>query len=131
MAESLGSFEDAARAMTRARDRLVDGDVSGGLSEQAEAMEGLTEGIRELGESLQDFQSSGYGGPPGTGSMASDPFGRNQSGRGSVSVGEILDFDVIGNQRIQELEEEIRSRTGDLTRPQEERDYLMRLLERF
>ena len=131
MAESLGSFEDAARAMTRARERLADGDIGGGLSEQAAAMEGLTEGIRALGESMQDIQSSGYGGPPGTGSMNSDPFGRNQSGRGGISVGEILDFDAIGDQRIQELEEEIRRRTGDLDRSQEERDYLMRLLERF
>ena len=131
MAESLGSFESAARAMTRARERLADGDIGSGLSEQAEAMEGLTEGIRALGESMQDIQSSGYGGPPGTGSMDSDPFGRNQSGRGGISVGDILDFDAIGDQRIQELEEEIRRRTGDLNRTQNERDYLMRLLERY
>ena len=131
MAESLGSFEDAARAMTRARDRLADGDIGDGLSEQAEAMEGLTEGIRTLGENMQDIQTSGYGGPPGTGSTASDPFGRNQSGSGLWGIGEILDFDAIGDQRIQELKEEIRRRTGDLDRSQEERDYLMRLLERF
>lgn len=131
MAESLGSFEDAARAMTRARERLADGDIGGGLSEQAEAMEGLTEGIRTLGENMQDIQGSGYGGPPGTGSTASDPFGRSQSGRGLSGIGEILDFDAIGDQRIQELKEEIRRRAGDLDRSQEERDYLMRLLERF
>ena len=131
MAESLGSFEDAARAMTRARERLANGDIGGGLSEQAKAMEGLTEGIRTLGENMRDIQSSGYGGPPGTGSMASDPFGRSQSGRGLSGIGEILDFDAIGDQRIQELKEEIRRRTGDLDRSQEERDYLMRLLERF
>ena len=63
--------------------------------------------------------------------MASDPFGRSQSGQGLSGIGEILDFDAIGDQRIQELKEEIRRRAGDLDRSQEERDYLMRLLERF
>ena len=131
MAGSLRSFEDAARAMTKARERLADSDFSGGLSEQAAAMEGLTEGIKTLGENMQDLQSSGYGGPPGTGSNTSDPFGTGGSGRGLSGMGEVVDFGAVGDQRIQELQEEIRRRAGDLNRTQEERDYLMRLLERF
>lgn len=131
MAESLSSFEDAARAMTKARERLADSDIGGGLSEQTAAMEGLAEGIKTLGENMQDIRSSGYGGPPGTGSNASDPFGRGGSGRGLSGMGEVVDFDAVGDQRIRELQEEIRRRAGDLNRTQEERDYLMRLLERF
>ena len=130
-AEALGAFEDAARAMTRARDRLADGDLQGGIAEQTGAMERLGEGIRSLGRSLQGADDSGYGGPPGTGTTSGDPFGRSGSGRAGIGHGSLVNPEALLNRRVQELREEIRRRTSDPDRPQSERDYLIRLLERY
>ena len=130
-AEALGAFEDAARAMTRARDRLADGDLQGGIAEQTGAMERLGEGIRSLGRSLQGADDSGYGGPPGTGTASGDPFGRSGSGRAGIGHGSLVNPEALLNRRVQELREEIRRRTSDPDRPQSERDYLIRLLERY
>ncbi len=130
-AEALGAFEDAARAMTRARDRLADGDLQGGIAEQTGAMERLGEGIRSLGRSLQGADDSGYGGPPGTGTASGDPFGRSGSGRAGIGHGSLVNPEALLNRRVQELREEIRRRTSVPDRPQSERDYLIRLLERY
>ena len=130
-AEALGAFEDAARAMTRARDRLGEGDLQGGIAEQTGAMERLGEGIRSLGRSLQGADGNGYGGPPGTGTVSGDPFGRSGSGRAGIGQGSLVNPEALINRRVQELREEIRRRTSDSDRPQSERDYLIRLLERY
>ena len=130
-AAALGTFEDAARAMTRARDRLAEGDLQGGIAEQTGAMERLGEGIRSLGRSLQGADGSGYGGPPGTGTTSGDPFGRSGSGRAGIGHGSLVNPEALLNRRVQELREEIRRRTSDPDRPQSERDYLIRLLDRY
>ena len=46
------SLEDAEEAMRRAEEALEEGDFSGALDRQAEAMENLREGLRNLSRSL-------------------------------------------------------------------------------
>lgn len=72
------------------------------------------------------------GGPPGTGRLR-DPLGRPQ-GQGTSGVDESSDVKVPEEQerqRAQAIQEELRRRGADRGRPQEELDYIDRLLRRF
>ena len=72
------------------------------------------------------------GNPPGRGA-GRDPFGRQQ-GQGTAGVDEAGDVRVPEErerQRAQAIQEELRRRGADRNRPQEELDYIERLLKRF
>lgn len=130
------SLEDARRAMREAEDALRDGDLPGALDRQAEALEALREGIRDLGEAMaqenrREGQSEG-----GRQATSEDPEGRDPLGRqrgDSLRIGSddnmLQDKDIY--RRAEELLDEIRRRSGDLARPEGERDYLKRLLDLF
>ena len=63
---------------------------------------------------------------------ALDPLGRQRSGNGNVIAGgDPLAEGVDPAQRARDLLDEIRRRSGQAERPQDERDYLGRLLDRF
>ncbi|RVV96999.1 DUF4175 domain-containing protein [Mesobaculum littorinae] len=131
------SLDEAGEAMDRAEEALRDRDYAGALDEQSQAMERLREGMRNLGEALardqQQQQPGQEGGSDGESSAEGkrrDPLGRTPGGSGSESEGE---FQQGGDvyRRAEELLEELRRRSGDQSRPDEELDYLRRLLDRF
>jgi uncharacterized protein (TIGR02302 family) len=135
--EGRRKLEDARRAMRDAEDALRDGDLPGALDRQAEAMDALRDGIRDLGEALaQENRREGQG-QPGQANGGEDPReGRDPLGRQtgeSLHIGSddnlLQDKDIY--RRAEELLGEIRRRSGDLTRPEGERDYLQRLLDLF
>ena len=123
----------ADRAMDDAEDALRGDDLAGALDRQSEAMEALREGMRNLGEALaRRDQNSGRGQAMGQpGQRQSDPLGRAPGqGRNAGTRDDMLQgADVY--RRARELLDEIRRRTGEGERPEQELDYLERLLERF
>ena len=132
--DSLGR---AGEAMDDAEEALREEDFAGALDSQAEAMEALREGMRELAEQMAQQQQNQQGGqqgdalgrnnPDGT----RDPLGRDVGENGRVGTDEQLLQGEDVHRRAQELLDEIRRRSGEQERPDEELDYLKRLLERF
>ncbi|WP_108484861.1 TIGR02302 family protein [Oceaniglobus ichthyenteri] len=131
--EALGR---AGEAMDGAEQALRDGDYAEALDQQSDAMEALREGIRSLGESLaqQQQQQNGQGqastrGDP-TGRQR-DPLGREPGANGQMGSDENLLPGEDVYRRAEELTDEIRRRSGEQERPEQELDYLKRLLDRF
>lgn len=125
--------EEAERSMGEARDSLEDGDAAGALDQQAEAIENLREGIRELAEEMQQQGGEdGTGDTPGQRDTAEvDPLGRPLGDGGGVTTGDELLQNESAIDRARELLDEIRRRSGETDRPGVELDYLERLLDRF
>ncbi|WP_212524931.1 TIGR02302 family protein [Actibacterium sp. MT2.3-13A] len=132
------ALDRAGRAMDGAEEALRGDDIAGALDNQAEAMEALREGMRNLGEALAEQQGQpGQQGQQGdaTGQARSDaqrdPLGRERGAQGPLGTDENLlqGEDVYG--RARELLDEIRRRSSEQGRPEIELDYLRRLLDRF
>ncbi len=136
--EGRRQLDRAGRAMDDAEQALRDGDLSGALDKQAEAMDAMREGMRNLGDALAEEQGRQPGERQGGDQIGQadpnsqrDPLGRNtgQVGRIGSDHNMLQGEDVY--RRAQELLDEIRRRSGDQNRPESELDYLRRLLERF
>ncbi|WP_299906080.1 DUF4175 family protein [uncultured Paracoccus sp.] len=152
------SLDEAGRSMDQAEQALRDGDMSGALERQADAIQSMREGMRALGDMLgqgqrgvegPDGQQQGQEGqqPGGQAGQAMrdgenglpydrraqrDPLGRQLSGNGNtITDGDPLAEGVDPARRARDLLDEIRRRSGERTRPEDERDYLGRLLDRF
>jgi uncharacterized protein (TIGR02302 family) len=130
------ALDQAERDMGAARDSLEQGDASGALDNQADAIDSLREGLRNLDEAArqaqgQPGQQGGEGNGPVTGQVLRDPLGRPLGGNGTPSTDENMVPDEELYRRSKELRDEIRKRTGEQDRPQLELEYLKRLLERF
>ena len=131
------NLDEAGRAMSEAEQALRDGDLGGALDRQAEAMEALREGMRDLGEALaQDQQRNGQAedgeafGQDDPNSRR-DPLGREPGDSARIgSDGNLLQGEDV-YRKAQNLLDEIRRRSGDQLRPDPERDYLKRLLDLF
>lgn len=130
--EALGR---AGEAMDDAEEALRQDDLAGALDNQAEAIEALRDGMRNLGEALaqQQQQNGQQGDAMGNRQAArpTDPLGREAGANGQIGTDEqLLQGDDV-YRRARELLDEIRRRSGDQSRPDEELNYLKRLLERF
>lgn len=128
------SLDRADRAMEGAEEALREGDTPGALDRQADAMEALREGMRNLGEALAQEQQQGQGqnqaqGQPG--GQSRDPLGRQAGDTGQTGTDQQLLGQEDVRRRAEELLGEIRRRSGEQQRPERELDYLRRLLERF
>lgn len=128
------ALDQAGRAMGEAAEALEEGDSARALDRQAEAMEALREGMRNLDDALaqaqrQDGRQGAAEGRPGE--RQSDPLGRNPSGSGAAGTEAPLEGGEDIYRRARELMEELRRRSGEAGRPEPERDYLKRLLDRF
>ncbi|MDU9005825.1 TIGR02302 family protein [Sedimentitalea todarodis] len=127
------ALDRAGRAMDGAEQALRQDDYADAIDRQSEAMEALREGMRSLGEAIAQQQSQ-----PGQGTQQGDmeaqnrdPLGRNSGSNGSLGTPEnLLQGDDV-YRRARELLDEIRRRSGEGDRPEVERNYLQRLLERF
>ncbi len=120
----------AGEAMGEAEQSLGLGDTGDALSEQGRALDSLRRGAQAMAEAMA--QGMAQGGQPGQrGRQRTDPFGRPLRTEGpdygvTVKVPEEIDA-----QRAREILEELRRRLSDPSRPQLEKNYLERLLERF
>ncbi len=134
--EGRKKLDDAGRAMSDAEKALRDGNLPEALDRQAEALDALRNGIRNFGEAqAQDQQQQGT--PQGQASSKDgpkgqrDPLGRETGQSSQMGTDRSL---LQGNdvyRRAQDLLDEIRKRSGEQSRPQDERSYLKRLLDLF
>jgi uncharacterized protein (TIGR02302 family) len=129
------ALDRAGRAMDDAEEALRNGELADAIDNQAQAMESLREGMRNLGEALAQEEQNRQ---PGQGTAESDrradnrdPLGREQGGNGNSSTDGPLALGPDGSDRARRLLDEIRRRSGEAERPELERDYLNRLLDRF
>ncbi|MCK0096072.1 DUF4175 domain-containing protein [Yoonia sp. F2084L] len=132
------SLERAEGAMEGAEDALRDGDLAEAIDQQAEAMDALRNGMRELGQALAQNQNAepGQGSEQGEASGRPVPGQRDPLGREMGNTGQLgTDQNLLGsedvNRRAEELLDEIRRRSAEQSRPELERDYLRRLLDQF
>ena len=127
------SITDAERSMDRAEQALRNDNLGEAIDQQAEALDALREGMRELGQALArgDEEGENDGGSRQAEGQRADPLGR-RIGRGGESGSDesVLEGEDI-YRRAGELLDEIRRRAAEQDRPTEELDYLKRLLERF
>jgi len=128
-------LDDAGRAMDEAEKALRDGDLPGALDKQAEAMDQMRKGMRDFGDALAEAdrkegtapQTETAKNPDPNGTR--DPLGRDNSAHIGSDKNLLQGEDVY--RRAQELLNEIRKRSGDQSRPENERSYLKRLLDLF
>jgi uncharacterized protein (TIGR02302 family) len=129
------ALDRADRAMDGAEQALRGNDLPEAIDRQAEAMDALREGMRNMGEALAEAdrqQRGGDGQQMGSaGGERRDPLGRNTGTSGQTGTEENLLQGEDVYRRARDLLDEIRRRSGEGARPEEELDYLRRLLDRF
>lgn len=130
-------LDDAGRAMDEAERALRDGDPGSAIDRQAEALEALREGMRSLGQALAGtpppgarMPAEGQGSPGAQGQMR-DPLGRAIGQGGPITTPDAMLDGETEAGRARRLLDEIRRRAGEQARPDDERSYLRRLLDRF
>lgn len=126
------SLEQAERAMRRAEEALENGDLDGAVDQQAQAMDALRQGIRDINEAQrsESADAAEENGDQQNG-QGRDPLGRPQGGDGSSGTAEARRDGQDPEAQAAELLEEIRRRAGERERSENERDYLKRLLDLF
>ncbi len=127
----------AGEAMGDAAGNLGDGDADSAVESQGRALDALRKGAQGLAQSMQQQMGRGPGpGRPGRFGQSraqqdTDPLGRPLRGR---EYGDDTTVKVPGEidvQRARRIIEELRKRFGDFARPQEELDYIERLLKSY
>lgn len=145
-----GQLGEAGEAMGSAGDLLEQGSPTGALSEQGRALEALRRGAQDMaqqlaqqgegqGEGQQSGQQQGLGqsgprlffGPQGDQQRGFDPLGRPQRATRAQDGERVRIPEESDIQRARDILNEIQRRLGERTRPQTEREYLDRLIERF
>lgn len=129
------ALDRAGRAMDDAEEALRNNDLAEAIDNQSQAMEALREGMRSLGEAMAEQerqQQPGQGNTEQGGRANRDPLGREgESAEGGLSDGGRIGEGPDATDRARRLLDEIRRRSGQTERPEQERDYLNRLLDRF
>ena len=134
--EQLDQLGRAGDAMGQAEGELGQGNADSAVDSQGRALDALRKGAQSLAQSMQQQMGQGKGQGRGRfgearGDNDTDPLGRPLRGReysDNSSVKVPGDIDV---QRARRILEELRKRFGEFTRPQEELDYLQRLLKSY
>jgi uncharacterized protein (TIGR02302 family) len=127
----------AGEAMGEAEGQLGDGNADSAVDSQGRALDALRKGAQGLAQSMQ--QQLGQGPGPGQNGRLglpraqrdTDPLGRPLRGR---DYGDDVTVKVPGEidvQRARRIIEELRRRFGDVLRPQDELDYIERLLKDY
>lgn len=128
--EALGRAGDA---MEGAEHALRENRLADAIDQQSEAMDALRDGMRNLGEAMAQQQQNGGNqnaaqpGAPGN----RDPLGREEGSGGLAGNEDPLLQGEDVYRRARDLLDEIRRRSGDTERSEQERGYLRRLLDRF
>lgn len=123
--DKLGNARDS---MGRAEDALKQGDLDEAANQQGQALEQMRQSAQQMAEQMQKNaqQRLGRGG-----NSPRDPMGRPQRAQGPDLGTSVKVPDAIDAQRAREILEELRKRSGESRRPQDELEYIDRLLKRF
>ena len=136
-------LDDAGQAMTEAQEALGQGPSGNrrAVDAQGRALDGLQKGADGLGQQMaqgqgdQPGEGEGQGSQPGQGQgMANgsdtDPLGRRRDSKGGLETrGQEIGEGVAA--RAARVLQELRRRLADPNRPQDETDYLERLLRPY
>jgi uncharacterized protein (TIGR02302 family) len=119
--KSAQKLREAGKAMGDAQSALGKKDMSNAGSSQNQALDALRQGAQALADEAQQGTSRQAGG-------REDPLGRSSSplGNSGVKIPGATDL-----ARARQILEELRRRAAQMNRPQQERDYLDRLLKAF
>lgn len=120
------SLSRAGRAMGNSEQALNGQDLQGSGNEQQNALDALRQGADALAKSL--MQQMGQQGQNG---QNEDPLGRAQGSRGGSFGSNVKIPDQSDLERAREILQELRKRAAERGRPQEELDYIDRLLKEF
>jgi hypothetical protein len=125
--------------MDQAQGDLGQGNADSAVDSQGRALDALRKGAQSLAQSMQQ-QQMGQG-PGQTGRAGrlgqsradqdTDPLGRPLRGRDYGDDSTVRVPGEIDVQRARRIIEELRKRFGDMGRPQEELDYIERLLKDY
>lgn len=120
------ALADADQAMVEAEQALRQGDWNAATAAQSQALDDLSQGLRQA---LEDMAAGAMGG----GGIPRDPLGRPamNGGAGASDDGSTRVPDGAEVQKARTILQELRRRAGQFDRPQAERDYLQRLLRQF
>jgi membrane protein implicated in regulation of membrane protease activity len=111
-------LEDAGKAMQNAQKALGGNDLDNAGAQEQQALDALAKGAAALAKQAQ-------GSAQGQGNQ--DPLGRNAGGGGAnIKLPGTADL-----ARAREILQELRKRAGERGRPQQELDYIDRLLKEF
>jgi uncharacterized protein (TIGR02302 family) len=136
-------LDDAEKAMREAEKDLGQGRPGrdDAVGAQGRALDGLQRGAQQLAQQMQQQgmgqgQQAGPGNPNGAMQQGdnnpnSDPLGREAHDKTYDSQSRYDPLGVPAAQRAQRVLEELRRRLSDPSRPQEELDYLGRLMQRY
>ncbi|HET6388330.1 TIGR02302 family protein [Hyphomicrobium sp.] len=118
----------AQESMEGAEEALKQGDLDEAANQQGQALEQMRQSAQQMAEQMQKNaqQRLGRGG-----NSPRDPMGRPQRAQGPDLGTSVKVPDAIDAQRAREILEELRKRSGESRRPQDELDYIDRLLKRF
>ena len=133
----MNDLDRAGEAMGEAESSLGEGNADSAVGSQGRALDALRKGAQGLAQSMQQQMGQGPG-PGRSGRLGqpraqqeTDPLGRPLRGR---DYGDDYTVKVPGEidvQRARRIIEELRRRFGDVLRPQEELDYIERLLKDY
>jgi uncharacterized protein (TIGR02302 family) len=132
--DQLGSAGDA---MGEAEGELGDSNSDSAVDSQGRALDAMRKGAQSLAQSMQ--QQMGQGNGPGRvgrlgmprAQQDTDPLGRPLRGRDYGDDTTVRVPGEIDVQRARRIIEELRKRFGEFARPQEELDYIERLLRDY
>ncbi len=133
--EGRRQLDQAGRAMQDAERALRDGNLPQALDRQAEALDALRNGLRNLGEAQAQNQQDGTRQGQATAKQSADgqrdPLGRETGNSTHMGTDRTMLQGGDVYRRAQDLLDEIRRRAGEQARPDDERSYLKRLLDLF
>jgi hypothetical protein len=121
---------EAGNAMDRAADALRRGDLEGAKREQDEALRSMRRGAERLSDEAQRQGGRDERSPNAVQARERDPLGRKM-GNGDAEGNETDVPAEMEKKRAREIMDELRRRAQDPSRPEAERDYLRRLMDRF
>ena len=125
-------LSQAGDAMNRAAQALKRGDLEGARTAQNEALQRLREGAEKMSNQALAEREGRDGRKKQEGQTGElDPLGRQTSGSNAEGADDVSVPTQTERQRAREILDELRRRAGDTTRPEAEREYLKRLLDRF
>lgn len=127
-----GELEQAARSMQRAEDRLSQGRPDTATGSQGQAIDQLRSGAQALADAmLEGMGAGGQQSGVNAGGDQTDPLGRPLTSNGTSNSDSVKFPDELDLQRARQILNELRKRAADLGRPEQELEYLERLLRRF
>ncbi|MHA6288925.1 DUF4175 domain-containing protein [Maricaulis sp. CAU 1757] len=117
---------EAGQAMREAEEALRQGQTGDALDAQERALAQLRDGAEQLAQQLMERSENAQN----QGEGQRDPLGRPSEGSFAEGAGVEVP-EEMSRERAREILEELRRRAAEAGRPQEELDYIERLLDRF